>query len=123
MRLLAALACIISFGTVQAQMITGAMFMPSPAGVILSVGQWIYNGTEKIYYIEVMGEGRSPEEARNNGFRLAVEQAVGTIVASESEVNNTRLVRDEIISYASGYIFKYEIIKQDPGGLGVKTTL
>ena len=74
------------------------MIMPSPLGIILTVGQWIYNGTEKVYYIEVEGEGPTPEEARLNGFRLAVEQSVGSIIASETEVRNERAIRDEIIS-------------------------
>jgi hypothetical protein len=122
-RILAGLACVGIIMSAQAQVITGAMFLPSPVGVVLSIGQWIIFETERTYYIEVMGEGRTPDEARNNGFRIAVEQAVGSIIAAESEVNNNRLTRDEIISYASGYVTKYEIVKQEAGGLGVKTTM
>lgn len=122
-RILAVLACVGIVTSTQAQVITGAMFLPSPVGVVLSIGQWIIFETERTYYIEVLGEGSTPDEARNNGFRIAVEQAVGAIIASESEANNNRLTRDEIISYASGYITKYEIVKQEPGGLGVKTTM
>ena len=110
-RILAVLACVGLITSAQAQMITGAMFLPSPVGVLLSIGQWITFESERTYYIEVLGEGRTPDEARNNGFRLAVEQAVGAIIASESEVNNNRLSRDEIISYASGYVTKYEITR------------
>lgn len=122
-RILAVLACAGIISSAQAQVVTGAMFMPSPVGVILSIGQWISFESVPTYYIEVLGEGRTPDEARNNGFRIAVEQAVGSIIAAESEVNNNRLSRDEIISYASGYVTKYEIVKQEPGGLGVKTDM
>jgi hypothetical protein len=122
-RILAGLACAGLMTSTPAQVITGAMFMPSPVGLIVSAGQWIYNGIERVYYIEVLGEGTTVEQARNNGFRLAVEQAVGTIIASETEVNNGRLTRDEIISYASAYVYRYEIVKQESGGLGVKTTM
>ena len=122
-RILAAVACAGIVLSAQAQVITGAMFMPTPLGVVLSIGQWISFESDRVYYIEVQGEGVDPEQARANGFRLAVEQAVGTIIASESEANNGRLTRDEIISYSSAYVYKYEIVKQESGGLGVKTTM
>jgi len=122
-RTLLVLACAVLIGSAQAQVITGAMFMPTPLGVVMSIGQWINFEGEKTYYIEVAGDGRDPEESRANGFRLAVEQAVGTIVASETESQNAHITRDEIISYASGYISRYEIVKQEAGGLGVKTVM
>jgi len=122
-RILAVLACVGLIASAQAQVITGAMFLPSPVGVILSIGQWIIFESERTYYIEVLGEGRTAEEAKLNGFRIAVEQAVGSIIAAETEVNNNRIVRDEIISYAAGYVTKYEIVSQEAGGLGVKTTM
>jgi hypothetical protein len=121
-RTLAVLACTVSFA-VQAQLITGAMLMPNPLGVALSLGQWIIFEGDKTYYIEVQGQGRDVSEARNNGFRIAAEQAVGTIIASETEVNNNRITRDEIISYASAHVTKYEIVKQEPADIGVKTTM
>jgi len=122
-RILAGLACAALIGSAQAQVVTGAMFLPSPVGVILSIGQWIIFESERTYYIEVLGEGRTSEEAKLNGFRIAVEQAVGSVIASETQVNNNRITRDEIISYASGYVTKYEIVKQEPGGIGVKATM
>ena len=122
-RILAVLACVGLITSAQAQVITGAMFLPSPVGVILSIGQWIIFESERTYYIEVLGEGRTAEEAKLNGFRIAVEQAVGSVIASETEVQNNRIARDEIISYASGYVTKFEIVSQEPGGIGVKTTM
>jgi len=56
--------------------------------------------------------GRTVEESKLNGFRLAVEQAVGSVLASETVVNDARLTRDEIISYASGYITQFTIVDQ-----------
>lgn len=111
--------------TVQAQMLTPSVIIPSPAGVVISVGKWIYDMAtrEKIYYIEVTGEGRTVDEARNTAFRVAVESAIGSIMSSESEVQNGRLARDEIISYASGHVDKYEVLSQQPSPLGVKITM
>jgi hypothetical protein len=96
----------------QAQVITTAMLLQLPISSILTAGQWLFSGGEKVYYIEVLGVGKTAEESRLNGFRLAVEQAVGSIIASETEVVNNRIARDEVISYASGYISKYEILWQ-----------
>jgi hypothetical protein len=40
-----------------------------------------------------------------------VEQALGTLISSETEVNNGRIVRDEIISYAAGYVDRFTIVE------------
>lgn len=96
----------------QAQVVTPQIFIPSPAGVLLTVGMWIYDAATKqqVYYVEVAGNGRTTTEARNNGFRLAVESALGTLISSETEAQNGRIVRDEIISYASGFVDRFEIV-------------
>lgn len=101
-------------GTAQAQTTVLTLLTPTPIGIALSVGRWIVADNQKIYYIEVAGQGANEEQARLNGFRLAVEQAVGSLIASETEVRNGRLKRDEIISYASGYVTQYEIINTEP---------
>ena len=123
-RLLAVLAATICFSTAHAQLggAVGAAFMPNPFGVALTVGKWIYDSVskEQVYYIEVAGEGRTTEEARTAALRTAVEQAIGSIMSSETEVQNGRLVRDEIISYASGFVDRYEIVVQEPSQLGAR---
>jgi len=123
-RILAGLACVGLIASAQAQFaFTGAMLMPNPLGIIISLGQWIIWEGEKTYYIEVAGEGATLEESRLNGFRIAVEQAVGSVIASETEVNNSHLTRDEIISYASGYVTRYEIVNQEPSNNGYQTKM
>jgi hypothetical protein len=124
-RLLLAVACVLTVGSAQAQItFTPAMIMPSPLGIVLSIGQWLLkDGKPAIYYIEVAGSGATSEEARNNGFRLAVEQAIGSLIASETEVQNGRVVRDEIISYASGYVDKFEIVNSHPTNNGYRVVM
>lgn len=108
----------------QAQVpFTPAMLIPNPFGIVLTVGQWLVQDSKRIYYIKVVGEGDTPEQARVNGFRLAVEQAVGSIVLSETEVANGRIRRDEIISYASGFVDKFNIIKTDQVGARSRVTM
>lgn len=124
-RLFAILACALTFST-HAQVLSTipAIIMPNPLGIVLTVGQWLLkDGKPAIYYIEVAGDGATPDEARTNGFRLAVESAIGSIIASETEVQNGRIKRDEIISYAAGYIDKFEIIATEPGPQGSRVRM
>ena len=112
-RFLAALACLIvmNLGHAQVTPLTSQLLIPSPLGMALTVGHWlVFNNGKKVYYIEVAGRGATPDQARDNGFRLAVEQALGTLISSEIEVNNGRIVRDEIVSYASGYVDRFDIV-------------
>jgi hypothetical protein len=120
-------AALIAAPVSQAQVmpVTPQMFIPSPVGVLLTVGMWIYDSAtrQQVYYIEVAGNGRTTDEARNNGFRLAVESALGTLISSETEVQNGRIQRDEIISYAAGFVDKFEIVNTRSGPEGFVVTM
>lgn len=109
----AVLAAVLTITSVaQAQVNPGVLmvFKPTPLGMLLTAGQWILlSDNKRVYYIEVAGLGDTAEQARSNGFRLAVEQALGTLISSETEVANGRIVRDEIISYAAGFVDRFEI--------------
>lgn len=118
-------AVIVTLLVASAQAQVPAFLIPSPLGVALTVGKWIYDAStqEQVYYIEVIGVGDTAEQSQSNGFRLAVEQAIGTIISSETQVDNGRLTRDEIISYASGHVDKFQIVNQENSSVGVKTTM
>lgn len=125
-RWLALLLCVVTFGA-QAQLgpVTTQMLMPSPLGVVLMVGKWIWdaNSRQEVYYIEVAGDGDTPQQARMNGFRLAVEQAIGTLISSETEVQNGRVIRDEIISYAAGFVDRFEIVSEQATARGMRVIM
>jgi len=109
--------------TAEAQ-ITPQMFVPTPFGVVISVGKWLLtNNTKQVYYIEVRGQGSTAEEARMNGFRLAVEQALGSVIASETEQRNSRIQRDEVISYAAGFVERHEIVTSMNTGSGYEIAM
>lgn len=63
-------------------------------------------------YVRVIGTGKNLEEARLNGFQLAVEIAVGAIVITEKQATNNVLVRDQILKHSSGYVDDFKIIEQ-----------
>jgi hypothetical protein len=126
-KLVATAVCLLAFAANGQTVVpfSPGMLIPTPTGVVLTLGTWIYDGIakDKVYYIEVAGDGVTPEQARSNGFRLAVEQAVGSLISSETTVANQRITRDEIISYAAGFVDRYEIVSTAPGPVGVRMTM
>ena len=118
--------CLIT-GVAQAQVapVATQMLVPSPLGAVLMIGKWIYDSQtrQEVYYIEVAGDGDSAQQARMNGFRLAVEQAIGTLISSETEVQNGRIVRDEIISYSAGFVDRFEVINEKITARGVRVSM
>jgi hypothetical protein len=114
-RLIAIAACLAVLNTAQAQW---QALAPTPFGVAMTVGQWLWANNKRVYYIEVTGSGRTADDARLNGFRLAVEQALGSVIASETEQRNSQIRRDEVISYAGGFVDRYEIITTMNTGMG-----
>ena len=59
-------------------------------------------------------ESSARNAAINDALRKAVEQAVGTIVSSQTTVENYTLLSDKIYSNTSGYVHDYNIIKEGP---------
>lgn len=91
------------------------LLTPSPLGMAIA-GYSIMRDGKKMYYAKVEATGRDFEQARQNGFRLAVEKVIGPLILSESEVVNDQMRRDEIISYASGAVSEFNILSQTPVG-------
>jgi hypothetical protein len=79
-------------------------------GLALTVGQWLIKNSNRVYYIQVEARGRTEEEARRNGFALAVGQAIGTLILVERESTQQGLTKNEIASYSSGYVDNFKII-------------
>lgn len=107
-RIVVAMACAGLIAGASAQ--TLPVWAPSPVSIALTIGQWINQGSKKLYYVEVKSQAQDFESAKSEGFRLAVEHAVGTLTLSETEVKNSRLKRDDITTYASGYVDRFEIV-------------
>ena len=97
---------------------------PSPVSAVISVGTWVLTSErKKVFEIDVEAKANSFENAKKEGFRLAVEHAVGSFVLSETEVNNSRQKRDEIITYASGFVDRFEILNRSDEGNGVRLSM
>lgn len=59
-----------------------------------------------------LGVTRAREAAIAQANRLAVEQALGVYVASETLVENMAVVKDSILTKASGYVSGYKIVSE-----------
>lgn len=78
----------------------------------LWAGTWIYRDGAEVYHTRVTAQGRDYAEARQQAHRLAIEQAVGALVVSETEVRQNRVQRREILDYSSGFIHDSHVLEQ-----------
>jgi len=62
--------------------------------------------------IEVDGKGQSKEQAMNDAFRNAVQQACGTTIKASTKVENYVTLEDAIVSNSQGYIKSHSIISE-----------
>ena len=85
---------------------------PSPISLIISTGSWMMQGTTRLYQVDVQAKGATFEIAKTDAFRLAVEQAVGTLLLSETEMQNGNITRRDVINYASGYVDRFEVLSR-----------
>lgn len=71
--------------------------------------------------------GTDPAAARDkaieDALRRAVEQAVGTIVESETAVEKYQLLSDRIYSHSSGYVKNYSVVSEKQDGNLMRVTI
>ena len=106
---LVAAACVAALAGPAAAQSSASFFVPGPISIVLQVGRWLTQDSKRVYSIEVESSGATFDAAKNEGFRLAVEQAVGSLVTAEAQVRNGAAVRQETIAYSSGYVDRFEI--------------
>lgn len=94
--------------------------LPGPASVILEVGRWIIQGREQVYEVTVQGVGKTQSEAHDQALRLAVSQAVGAIIVTDTRVDmaEKELRGRELVNHSNGIVDRFEILKtaQDAAG-------
>jgi len=55
------------------------------------------------------------DKAIDDAMRKAVQQALGTNIKSETLVENYQMVEDRILAWSSGYVTKYDILREGRG--------
>ena len=96
---------------------------PSPWTVAITVGEWITKKDREVYYLQVRAQGHNEEDARQQAFRLAVNQAIGTLVLAETEAHNGEIIRNEIISHSSGYVEDFRVLTRHTTGRGLEIVI
>ena len=66
--------------------------------------------------VTVTGAGGSEEEAIKDAKRIAVEQVVGALLKSETNVQNFQVVMDTIKVRAQGYVNSFEVLNKSKKG-------
>jgi hypothetical protein len=66
--------------------------------------------------ILVDGQGPTRDAALHDAMRQAVEQAVGTLIDSQTLVQNNMVLKDEIYAKSQGYIRDYTILSEKQAG-------
>ena len=98
-------------------------WQPSSLSVALTVGQWLIRDQVQVFYLQVQASGADQQQARDQAFRLAVEQAVGSLLVSETEVRNNDVMRNEILNYSSGYVHDFKIVSEKRAANGIELVI
>jgi hypothetical protein len=93
---------------------------------IIKVGEWlnkitINNEKVKVYYIQVEVTASNFDQAKEFGFKLAIQEALGTFVVTEKVIKFNEVTRNEIVTYSGGYVQDFKIIKENRDN--ISTTL
>lgn len=68
----------------------------------------------EIIEVVATGIGKDSDGALKNALRAAIEQTVGTMVNSETLIENDEIVNDQILNYSAGFVQSHKVIGE-PG--------
>lgn len=74
------------------------------------------SGAALAQQVTVTGVGISKDDAVRDALRNAVEQAVGTLVDSETLVQNMAVVNDEIYTKSQGFVRDFDVLNSQVSG-------
>jgi hypothetical protein len=60
--------------------------------------------------VEAVGIGATQDEAQKNALYSAVEQVVGAIVDAKTQIENDKIVKDQILTLSAGYVEAFKVI-------------
>lgn len=99
------------------------LLFSATASVPAAASEVVSTTAEGVGVIKSANKAGARDQAIRDGLRIAVEQAVGTMVASETLVQNYEVLRDQIYSKTQGYIKDYTIIDEKEEGTLYRVTL
>ena len=88
------------------------------AGFLLVFGAGLVAAEDETIVAEGSGEGANPEEALMAAKRNAIEKGIGTILLSQTEIENFQVKKDQIITKTMGSVKSYEKISEAKTDIG-----
>ena len=76
-------------------------------------------GLKNLKKVTVTGSGMTKEEALRDAMRKAVEKGAGALIYSESKTKDFVLVKDTVLSRATGFVQSHEVISENESEDGV----
>ncbi len=73
----------------------------------------IFSVTALAKSVTVTGTGMTPSDAENDALRAAVENTLGVLVDSETLVQNSMLIRDQIYTQSRGFVTNYNVVNRE----------
>lgn len=73
----------------------------------------IFSATALAKSVTVTGTGMTPSDAENDALRAAVENTLGVLVDSETLVQNSMLIRDQIYTQSRGFVTDYTVVNRE----------
>lgn len=96
-----------------------SLLTPSPVSIFLTIGKWIKSEEGESFEVEVRVSANNLQQAKEEAFKKAITQSLGSLTVSNTEIQNRDVVINEIITASSGYVTDYQIIEHTKTKTGV----
>ena len=83
----------------------------------------IFSATAFAKNVTVTGTGITPSDAENDALRAAVENTVGVLVDSQTLVQNSMLINDQIYTQSRGFVTDYSVVNREQIASGWRVTI
>ena len=85
---------------------------PSPVSIAISVGKWLIEDRQKLYYLRVSSSGSTETAARQSAFEFAIDHAVGSLIVTETRVDQGAVLVNKSVEYSSAYVERFEYVSR-----------
>jgi len=96
-----------------------SLLTPSPISIFLTIGKWIKSEEGESFEVEVRVSANNLQQAKEEAFKKAITQSLGSLTVSNTEIQNRDVVINEIITASSGYVTDYQITEHTKTKTGV----
>ena len=84
--------------------------------IVLFALMMIFCATASAKSVTVTGTGLTSSEAENDALRAAVENTLGVLVDSETLVQNSMVINDQIYTQSRGFVNDYQVLSREQVG-------